>query len=144
MSRPAAQYLRFAAAALGATLLLALLGYWPTKELAGPPALAALVAGCTVSFLASVIGGLPLFFRREGAMPIFNAFASMGLRLLVVVALGTVAALSGRFPTRPLLLWLAIAYVALLAVDTAYAVRTSTERPEQDDANVHQTETRTK
>lgn len=127
MSRPVAQYLRFVATALGATLLLALLGYWPTVELAGRGALGALAAGCGVSFLASAVGGLPLFFRRQGAMPISTAFASMGLRLLVVVALGLAAALSARFPPRPLLLWLAIAYVALLAVDTVYATKQTTE-----------------
>lgn len=139
MSGPTAQYLRFVAAAMGATVLLVLLGYWPTKELAGPGGLRAMAAGCGVSFLASGVGGLPLFFRREGAMPVFTAFASMGLRLLVVVALGTAAALSGRFPPRPLLLWLALAYVALLAVDTVYAVRTS-----EQNTTKRTTETRAK
>lgn len=122
MSPTAARYLRFVAAALAAAGLLVLIGYWPTQRLAGSDALGAMFAGCAVSFLASVVGGLPLCFRREGSIPIFTAFVSMGLRLLAVVVLGTVAALSGFFPLRPLLLWLAIAYVALLAVDTVYAV----------------------
>lgn len=124
MTPSAARYLRFVAIALAATVLLALLGIWPTRNLGGPGAVDALMAGCVISFLASAVGALPLFFRREGRVPLVTAFASMGLRLLVVVALGTAAALSGQFPTRPLLLWLAIAYVALLAVDTTYAVRT--------------------
>ena len=47
----------------------------------------------------------------------------MAVRFAVVIVLGTAAALSGEVERMSLLLWIAISYVALLAVDTRYAVK---------------------
>ena len=49
--------------------------------------------------------------------------ASMGLRLLALFALTASVALSGWFERRPLLIWIAIGYIAQLVVDTRYATR---------------------
>jgi hypothetical protein len=44
------------------------------------------------------------------------------VRLAAVAALAAVVALSGRVAVRPLLIWTAISHLALLAVDTRYAL----------------------
>ena len=57
---------------------------------------------------------------RPAGRRLFQAFLML---FAVVAGLGTAAALSGEFDRAPLLLWIAIGYVALLAVDTQYAVK---------------------
>jgi hypothetical protein len=113
---PAAEYLRFVAWALAAVVLVAALGFVPTRRLGGPGALASMMAGCAVGWAASALGGIPVALGRGRA-------ASMGLRFGVVLALGAAAAFSGWFSLKPLLIWIAISYLALLAVDTWYAVK---------------------
>jgi hypothetical protein len=124
---PAAEYVRFLAWALAATALAALLGFVPTRRLGGDGALPAMIAGCVIGWLASALGGIPVVLGRgKAADPTARLqamLASMGLRFGVVLALGSAAAFSGWFGLKPLLLWIAISYMALLAVDTWYAVK---------------------
>jgi hypothetical protein len=119
-----AGYLRFLAWVLAVTAVVALIGYLPTRRLAGDGALPALFAGCVIGVLASALGGVPVALS-QGKPPAKRLPAVMGamlLRLAAAVALGSAAALSGRFPQNPLLLWITISYVVLLIVDTRYAV----------------------
>lgn len=123
---PAAEYLRFLVWAVGVAVALALLGYAPTRRLAGESGLSAMAAGCIIGVLASAVGALPvLFARRSGSRPapLQGMLASMALRLVTVLALGLSAGLSGWFASSPLLLWIALGYVAQLAVDVRYMVR---------------------
>jgi hypothetical protein len=125
---PAAEYLRFLAWALAAAVIAALLGFVPTRRLGGEEAVRSMIAGCFVGWLASALGGVPVALGRgrEAAEPAARLQAmlvSMGLRFGVVLALGAAAAFSGWFGLKPLLLWIAISYLALLAVDTWYAVK---------------------
>ena len=122
---PAAEYLRFLAWVAGAAVLIALVGALPTRRLGGEEAIPAMIAGCAIGALASAAGGIP-FVRRRATGPAANLAAmmiSMMLRLAVVIALGAVAVLSGGLEKTPLLLWIAISYVALLGVDVRYALR---------------------
>jgi hypothetical protein len=124
---PAAEYVRFLAWGLAATALAALLGYVPTRRLGGEEALGAMMAGCAVGWLASALGGIPVLLGRgkvaDPTARLQAMLASMGLRFAVVLALGAAAAFSGWFGLKPLLLWIAFSYMALLAVDTWYAVK---------------------
>ncbi|HKI04266.1 MAG TPA: hypothetical protein VKK31_19980 [Thermoanaerobaculia bacterium] len=124
---PAAEYLRFLAWGLAAVIVAALLGFVPTRRLGGEEALRSMVAGCVVGWLASALGGIPVALGRgKSAAPAARLqamLASMGLRFGVVLALGAAAAFSGGFGLKPLLLWIAISYMALLTVDTWYAVK---------------------
>lgn len=124
---PAAEYLRFLAWALAAVVLAAALGFVPTRRLGGEESLAAMIAGCVIGWAASALGGIPVVLSRGRALNpaarLQAMLASMGLRFAVVLALGAAAAFSGWFILKPLLLWIAISYMALLAVDTWYAVR---------------------
>ena len=85
-----------------------------------------MLAGCGIGVLASALGGAPVALARRGSpgarMP--AALASMALRSPGGPALsGLAVALSGWFERGPLLIWMAIRYVAQLVVDTRYALR---------------------
>jgi len=123
---PAAEYVRFVLWAVGIAVALALLGYAPTRRLAGEGAIPAMFAGCAIGVLASAVGALPVMLaKRSGTRPapLQGMLVSMLLRLATVLVLGLSAGLSGWFATRPLLLWIALGYVALLALDARYLVR---------------------
>jgi len=123
---PAAEYLRFLAWATVVAALAALLGWVPTRRLAGEGALPSMLAGCALALLASAAGGIPVARSRRSATPAAKLqamLASMGLRFAVLLALGALAGSSGWFDGSPLLIWIAIGYLALLAVDTWYAIR---------------------
>jgi hypothetical protein len=125
---PAAEYLRFLAWAVGAAVLIALVGALPTRRLGGDEAIPAMIAGCAIGILASAAGGIPIARGRrtaetDPAEKLKVMMLSMALRLVVVVALGAAASLSGEFERVPLLLWIALGYVTLLAVDTWYAAK---------------------
>jgi len=134
--RPSGRYGRFAAWALGVTVALAALGWIPTRRWGGEEALAGLIAGCLVSLTAALIGGL-MILRAErgaersvseagghetGAQPLFAGLKAMGVRLLVLLGLGTTVALSGAVGLKPFLLWLGGSYLVLLPVETRYAL----------------------
>lgn len=126
-ARAAGRYLRFLAWATGAIVAAALLGYLPTLRLAGEDALPSLIAGCAVALLASAVGAVPVAraasrpgVARQGPQV---ALSAMGLRLAAVVVIGAAVALSGRFETVPLVVWIAIGHAVLLIVDTRYALR---------------------
>ena len=126
---PAAEYLRFVAWVAGVAALIALVGALPTRRLGGDEAIPAMLAGCAIGALASAAGGIPIArgARRGSAIDPAGSLAatmtSMALRLAVVIVLGTAAVLSGELARKPLLLWIAISYMALLAVDVQYALR---------------------
>jgi len=123
---PAAEYLRFVVWATAVAVLLAALCWLPARRLGGEEAVPAVLAGCALSLLSSLGGGVAVARSRRAATPAARVpamLAAMGLRFVILLALGAAAALSGRFVTTPLLLGVAISYLALLVVDTWYAVR---------------------
>lgn len=118
------RYLRFLLAAAAVSLALGALG-WATVSRSGSEAVAAMLAGIAVSALASVLGALPLLAAGPGTAPdrrASMALAAIGLRLLLAVVLGGLAFASGLFLVRTLLFWLAVSYLALLALDTYFAL----------------------
>jgi hypothetical protein len=119
-------YLRFLAWAVGVTAVTVLLGWLPTRRLGGEEAVPAMLAGCTVSLLASALGGVPIALARgAGSTPqagMQSLLMAMGVRFAAVVVLAAAAVLSGLFRTVPLLLWVAIGYGAQLVVETRYAL----------------------
>ena len=118
-------FVRFLALALVVTAVLIAVGYVPTRRIAGPEGLSAMLAGCLVSMIGSAIGAVPIVLALRGpARSVPQAILlSTALRFLVVLTLALAAALSGWFDRSPLLVWVAISYLALLATDTIYAVR---------------------
>ena len=117
------RYLLFLAALAGLTLVLMAAGYLPTRSVAGAAALPAMVLACSVSFVGSAAGGLPIATARVGGMEGLTRFtASMVLRLLVVALLAAAVLLVLAPVRKPFLLWLATSYLVLLAADAGFAL----------------------
>ena len=127
-SSPRRRYLVCVIWILSVTAAVLLIGYLPTRSLGGREAVKAMFAGCSVSLVASVLGGLPIALAPEGGKSGLQAIlASTALRFLVVLVLALAAALSGAFEPVPLLTWMGLSYVACLVVDTRFAVAAARE-----------------
>jgi hypothetical protein len=118
------RYLRFLSLAVAVVLGLSLVGWLPTRRLAGAGGVAAMVAGCAISLLSAALAGWLLIVvgaeTPEARMQ--RGFLAMIVRLAVVIVLGIAAALSGEFARVPLLFWMATAYVALLPLEVRLAI----------------------
>lgn len=127
VTRPAvAEYLRFLGWVVGVGVALALLGYAPTRRLGGEGALPAMVAGCVIGVVASAVGALPVLnARRAGRAGLLlqGMLAALALRFVTALILGLAVGLAGWFEARPLVIWIALGYVAQLALETRYATR---------------------
>ncbi len=114
---------RFLGVAALTTALLTAAGFVWARS-AGTGARAAMLLGCWIPFVASILAAVPLLWpaaKPAGAASQF--LASMGVRLMAV---GLLAFAAGRVfepPTGPFVGWLLVAYLALLAVDTAFVVK---------------------
>jgi len=118
-------YVRFCLLSLAMVLLLAGVGYWPTRHLGGSEAVRAMLAGCGVCLTASWCGGLPIVLTKKmtNATVINAALGSMLARLMAVLMFGAMAVFSGWFERTPLLVWIGIGYVAMLVPDTLFALQ---------------------
>lgn len=118
------RYLGFAAAAALVAGALAAVGAMLGGESGRWPGTAAgAVAGCAAALAASLAGGLVVALGPSDprvAAP--RALGATGVRLAVLAALVAGAALGGGLAVRPLLLWAVLGHLALLAVDTRYAL----------------------
>ena len=119
-----ARYGRFFAGSVATVIGLCAVGWIPTRRLGGPEAPVAMAAGCGISFVSAALAGL-LLTIVPGDTPdarMRRGMLAMIVRASVVLVLGAAAALSGEFPRSPLLLWVAIAYVALLPLEVRLAI----------------------
>ena len=127
----AGDFARFLILAGAVVVFVAGVGYVPTKRLAGSDGTLAMAVGCVISLVASALGAVPVVLAQRhvgtdsqaAGRRVTAVMMSMAVRFLVVLTLGISAALSGLFVTAPLLVWLAISYVALLTADTMFALR---------------------
>jgi hypothetical protein len=97
-----------------------LVGYWPTAAVAGAAGVHAMFAGIAVALLGGWVGLLPCFFvlRRDPRQQVNGILGGLGVRFAATLALAAAVFLTGVFAPRPLVLWVAIAQLAVLAVDT--------------------------
>jgi hypothetical protein len=106
---------------------VAAIGSLPTLRLGGAAAIPALLAGGAVAAIASAVGGAAIAWSEwRGTGPLGRSQAVLlatASRLLTAVALGLAALASGRFAAAPLAVWIAISYLAQLAVGSRYAMR---------------------
>jgi hypothetical protein len=125
----------FVATATAVTVVLGALGAGPTTRWAGPASLGALLAGCAVGLLASVLGVLPsVLLRRPPQEAALVALGAMGLRFGAAALLGLVLVLATPLPPRPLLLWIGISYLILLPLETRFVLRQSAENSSEKTA----------
>lgn len=120
---PRLAYRRFARHATFTLAALAVLGFLPTRRLAGDPGLVAMGAAFASALAASIAGTLPVWRSRfqhpSHSVPV--ALGAMAIRLLVVLVLGVAIALTGLVPLAAYLIWLAVSHSSLLIADTAFA-----------------------
>ena len=103
-----------------AVLLAASMGA-VTYRFAGGAGLAAMGVALLISLVSNVVGALPACWRLGDAEPpdAKDMLWGMAVRLGVLLLLAVPATLSDVFPRRPLLLWLAGGYFALLMMETS-------------------------
>ena len=117
-------YLKFAGLAIAIVALVAAIGWKPTEQLAGGEGVKAMLVGCGLSLLASLLGALPVAFGDPSpTMATTWTLAATAIRLAVAVLGAVVVLLSGRFAAAPLLLWVALSHGALLVVDARFALQ---------------------
>ncbi len=106
---------------LAAAVLLAASMGAVTYRFAGTAGLAAMGAALLISLISNVAGALPACWRLGNIEPpdAKDMLWGMAVRLVVLLLLAVPAALSDVFPRRPLLLWLAGGYFALLMMETS-------------------------
>ena len=122
------RYLKFSGLAVLVTVGVAAVGWKPTQGMVGSGGIEAMLAGCGISLLASLLGALPVTWSRgKGPQAVQMVLVAMVTRLGVVAILTTLMILSGRFLPMPLLLWVGLSHVALLIIDSRYALRTARE-----------------
>jgi hypothetical protein len=109
--------------AVAVTAALGVLGIVPTRRLAGDEGVPGMLAGCAIGLISAAFAGL-LLVTVAGDSPeakLQRSFLARMARLAAVVVLGAAAVLSGMFAISPLLLWIAIAYMALLPLEVRLA-----------------------
>ncbi|HPA95735.1 MAG TPA: hypothetical protein PKX99_00465 [Thermoanaerobaculia bacterium] len=116
-------YARLLALLGGTAVLLAALGLLPTVRLAGRPGVAAMATGIGVSLFATGVGVLPLVVRWRHGARTSALLATMVLRFLLVGILTLVLVLSGLLPKAPVLIWIALSYLVMLAAEATYTAR---------------------
>ena len=118
------RYARFLGLAVAVVMALCAAGIVPTRRFAGDDGVPGMFAGCAIGLLSAALAGLLLVAVAADTPEarLKRSFLAMVARLAVVVALGAAAALSGVFTTSPLLLWIGIAYVALLPLEVRLAL----------------------
>lgn len=105
--------------------VLLVLGWAPTRRLAGDEALPAMFVGCAISVVGSLAGTVPVVMARNRphTEAWSAALAAMGTRLAIVIVLGAATALAGIWPAKPLLLWVVVSHAGFLVPDTVLSIK---------------------
>jgi hypothetical protein len=108
---------------VGLALLLLIPGYAVTRKLGGVEAVAGMWWGCGLTFFAAAVGGLPQVLvsrppREAGALALGSLATRMGITLFGTLAI----LLTADVPRSSFLLWVAVSYIAFLAVDIVFVV----------------------
>jgi len=111
--------------ALAGMILTCLVGVWPTYRLAGWPAVTAMGVGAAISLFGCVLGSslIGVMLARRPELGGHSVMAGASLRFAVVVALAGVVAWTRCVPAAPMLVWVAVSYVLMLATETVGLVR---------------------
>ena len=118
------RYAGFLGAQSAIVVAIGAAGWLPTRRLAGPESFSSMAAGCAISLLSAAAAGYVLVALRADTPQarMQRALLAMMIRLVLVLAGGIAAALSGAFARSPLLFWLAMAYLALLPLEVRLAI----------------------
>ncbi|HUU97123.1 MAG TPA: hypothetical protein VM487_15400 [Phycisphaerae bacterium] len=122
--RPVAAYLRLAGLSVAMLAVALVVGYWPTRAVAGPDGVTAMLLGGAIALLSALAGLIPPILSLQSRPRDFHNAMLMGMavRFALTIALTVAAVFSGLLARRPLIVWIVIGYLVLLAVDTAGVV----------------------
>lgn len=118
------RYARFLGFAVAIVLALCVIGWLPTRRMAGAGAATAMAAGAAISLVSAALAGWLLTVVAAGTPEarMQRSFLAMVVRVAVVVVLGIAAVLSGEFARVPLLFWIGATYVALLPLEVRLSI----------------------
>jgi len=111
--------------ALAGLIVACVAGVWPTYRLAGWPAVMAMGVGAAISLVGCVVGSVVIgsMVARRPALAGHSVMAGASVRFAVVVVLAAVVAWTRWLPAAPMLVWVAVSYVVMLATETVGLVR---------------------
>lgn len=116
---------------VGLALLLLIPGYAVTRELGGAEAVVGMWWGCGLTFFAAAAGGLPqLLVSRPSREAGVLALGSLAIRMGITLFGALAVLLTTDVPRSAFLLWVAVSYVAFLAVDIVFVVTRNREQAE--------------
>jgi hypothetical protein len=79
--------------------------------------------GCGLSWIASLVGGLPqLFSEKSDAAPGVLVLGSTAIRMGVTLGGVLIVALGTEISKPSFLLWVALSYIVFLIVDVAFVL----------------------
>ena len=125
LRRPARDFSRFALGAAVVSIVVAGLGWFPTRRIAGDDAWIPMLAGIGVSLVASLAAAIPLAgISRISARERHTAtLLAMAIRMAVTFALVLAVVFGSSLARTPFVLWAGISYMAQLAAETIAVVR---------------------
>jgi len=111
--------------ALAALIVACLVGLWPTYRLAGWAGVMAMGVGGAISLVGCVLGSvvIGMVLVRRPELGGYSVMAGASVRFAVVVVLAGVVAWTRRVPAAPMLVWVAVTYMVMLAAETVGLVR---------------------
>ena len=111
--------------ALAGLIVTCLVGVWPTYRLAGWPGVTAMGVGAATSFVGCVLGSavIGVMLVRRPELAGHSVMAGASVRFVAVVVLAGVVAWTRCVPAAPMLVWVAVSYVVMLATETVGLVR---------------------
>lgn len=132
---PALAAVRLMSISTIAALVLGAAGYVPTKAVVGAEALPALIAGIAIALVGAWAGVIPvcLVLKREPKEHPIGIMLGTALRFLLTLGLAVGVVLTKLVPLKATIVWVAIAQLVLLAVDTINmlaVVKAATRRAE--------------
>ncbi len=120
-------YSAFLASATGIIVFLLALGFEPTRRMGGPHATTAMLVGCLISFLAALVGTLPVILARgrKAVDTVPALLVSMVARLSTALLLLLIAGLNSKFAPlmNTLVVWLVVSHAVLLVAEIRFARR---------------------
>jgi len=117
-------FLKFVLLLTGVGAVMIGLGMVVTRKLGGSEAVTGMFWGCSLSWLAALIGGLPqVFVRNSPQNSGVLVLGSTAIRMVVTLGGVLIIALGTDVARVSFLLWVALSYFVFLGADVFYVLR---------------------
>lgn len=117
-------YLKLCLLLTGVAGVLIGIGWLVASSIGGSEAVTAMIWGCGLSWIASVVSGLPqILVHKAEQAPGVVFLGSTAIRMGVTLAGVLVIALGTEISTPSFLLWVALSYLLFLIVDVVFVLR---------------------